>query len=68
MHSPQAAHVDVVYRTLHYFHGSCRRGVWMYKKGQYFITAYIDANWAGSTVDIQPTIGFCSYIRGNLVT
>ena len=32
------------------------------------IEVYMDANWVGFLVDRRSTMGYCTFVRGNLVT
>jgi hypothetical protein len=68
MHAPKAQHMQAVTRILQYLKGSPGRGIWMRKTGHNSITAYTDADWAGSPIDRRSTTGYCTFVGGNLVT
>ncbi|CAN6695941.1 unnamed protein product [Malus baccata var. baccata] len=48
--------------------GSVGRGIIMKNNGSNHILAYGDADWAGNALDRKSTTGFCTFVRGNLVT
>ena len=39
-----------------------------YNNGDLRLEAYTDAYWANSLVDRRSTIGYCTLLRGNLIT
>ena len=44
-------------------------GVILFKKGETLtLEAYTDADYSGSVVDRRSTSGYCTFLRGNLVT
>jgi Reverse transcriptase (RNA-dependent DNA polymerase) len=67
MHAPRTTHMNAVVRILKYLKGSPGRGVRMQKNRHVRITAYSDADWAGSS-DRRTTTGYCTFVGGNLVT
>jgi Reverse transcriptase (RNA-dependent DNA polymerase) len=67
MHSPRTPHLDVVNMILRYLKGTPRKGIWMRKNNTNVICGYSDADWVGS-FDRKSTIGFCTFVGGNLVT
>ena len=68
MHSPKESHLEAVYKILKYLQGSLRRGLFFKKSDSKKVEIYIDADWVGSANDIKSTIGYCTYVWGNLVT
>ncbi|KAM1588798.1 hypothetical protein FF1_027830 [Malus domestica] len=68
MHSPTPIHWEIVKGILRYLKGSIGKGLLMKKHRSNHIMAYIDADWAGNALDRKSTIGFCTFIGGNLVT
>ena len=41
----------------------------LYKaNGHLQVEAYTDADWAGSPLDRKSTIGYCTFLGGNLIT
>ncbi|XP_028960593.1 uncharacterized mitochondrial protein AtMg00810-like [Malus domestica] len=68
MHSPTLVHWEIIKRILRYLNGSIGRGIIMKNNGLNHILAYTDADWAGNALDRKSTTGFCTFVRGNLVT
>ncbi|KAM1794461.1 hypothetical protein ACFX11_034934 [Malus domestica] len=66
MHSPMMEHFNLVKRILRYLKGSVGHGIIMKKSTQ--ITGYCDADWAGNSIDCRSTMGYCTFMGGNLVT
>lgn len=66
MHSPKEAHIDIVYRILRCLKGSFGMAL-LFKKNKYKnLDAYAD--WAGLIEDRKSTIGYCTFVFGNLVS
>ena len=53
---------------LHYLKGNLGKGILFKKNNTLALEAYIDADCAGSLVDRRSTTGYCTFLRGNLVT
>lgn len=68
MHSPTDHHLQIVKRLLRYLTGTISRGIVMKKHGHFTIEGYCDSYWAGNSLDIKSTTGYCTFIGGNLVT
>lgn len=68
MHAPGLEHMDAVYRILRYLKGTPGKGLHFRKSESREISAYSDADWAGSPVDRRSTSGYCTFVWGNLVT
>ncbi|RVW27695.1 Retrovirus-related Pol polyprotein from transposon RE1 [Vitis vinifera] len=68
MHSPKESHLEAVYKILRYSKGSPRRGLFFKKGDSKKVEIYTDADWAGSGKIRRSTIGYCTYVWGNLVT
>ena len=67
MHSPHSEHLEAAYQILKYLKSSLGKGLFFKKGGQQTIEAYIDADWAGSIINRKSTLGYCTYVWGNLV-
>ncbi|XP_070665139.1 uncharacterized mitochondrial protein AtMg00810-like [Malus domestica] len=67
MHSPTLVHWEIVKRILRYLKGSVGRWIIMKNNGSNHILAYT-ADWARNALDRKSTIGFCTFVGGNLVT
>ncbi|KAM7520863.1 hypothetical protein LguiB_019825 [Lonicera macranthoides] len=68
MHLSRPAYFEAVYRILRYLKVPPGRGLLFKKHGHLQVEVYTDADWAGSVMDRRSTSGYCSFIRGNLVT
>lgn len=68
MYAPTPAHMDAAYRNLRYLKGCPRKGILYRQHDHHQVTAYTDANWARSLTDRRSTLGYCSFVWGNLVT
>lgn len=68
MHSPKERHLEAAYRVLRYLKGTPGKGLHFKKGENRFIEVFTDVDWAGAANDGRSTGGYCSYVRGNLVT
>ena len=68
MHDPREPHLQVVYRVLHYLKGNLGKGILFKKNNTLALEAYTDADYADFLVDRRSTIGYCTFLGGNLVT
>ena len=68
MHTPSMDHMKIVRRVLRYLKGFIGRGILMHNNNHTHISGYIDADWAGNALDCKSITGFCTFVRGNLVT
>ncbi|XP_048433395.1 uncharacterized mitochondrial protein AtMg00810-like [Pyrus x bretschneideri] len=68
LHSPTSLHWEIVKRLLRYLKGSVGKGILMKKNGLGHIMGYTDVDWAGNALDRKSTIGFGTFVGGNLVT
>ncbi|WKA05210.1 hypothetical protein VitviT2T_023189 [Vitis vinifera] len=68
MHDPKKPHLQAAYRVLHYLKGNLGKGILFKKNNTLALEAYTDADYAGSLVDRRSTIGYCTFLVGNLVT
>ena len=59
MHSPSVSHMYAVYRILRYLKGTPGKGVFFKKNKERSAEVFVDADWAGSTVDRRSTSGYC---------
>ena len=68
MHSPYEENLDPVFRILRYLKSTPGKGL-LFKKGdQRTIEANTDVDWVGSITDRRSTLGYCTFVWGNLVT
>lgn len=68
MHCPREDHMDAVIRLLRYLKSSVGKGLMFSKNNHLDIEGYIDANWAGNISDRKSTLGYFTFVGGNLVT
>ena len=68
MHDPREAHLQATYKVLHYLKGNPRKGILFKKNNTLTLEAYTDVDYASSIVDRRSTIGYCTFLGGNLVT
>jgi hypothetical protein len=68
MHDPRVRHMKAVNRILQYLKATPGRGILFKRGGSLTMEAYTDADYAGSLSDRRSTIGYCTFLCGNLVT
>ncbi|XP_058726358.1 uncharacterized mitochondrial protein AtMg00810-like [Vicia villosa] len=67
MHAPGAAHFEAIFIILIYFKGTSRKGLILKNRGHIPIEAYTNADWASNINDKRSTLGYCTFVSGNLV-
>lgn len=67
MHDPRESHFVAVKRILRYIKGSMHQGH-VFSPSPLLLTAYSDADWAGSHMDRRSTTGFCLFLGSNLIS
>ena len=68
MHSPRNSNFQAVNRVLRYLKGTTGLGITYKKIVKIDFVLYTGSDFAGCRVDYRSTIGYCTLIRGNLVT
>ena len=69
MHNPEEQHMKVVIRILRHLKLNPGKRILFSKNEDYNnIEVYTDANWAGSASDRRSTLGYFTFVGGNLVT
>ena len=68
LHSPTSIHWTTVKRILRYIRGTLRVGLKITKSKYTLVSAFSDADWAGSPDDRRSTGGFTVYFGDNLVS
>jgi len=53
---------------LWYLKGASGKGLYYHLSSHLNIVGYSDADWAGDPIDRRSTIGYCTFVGGNLVT
>ena len=68
MHQPKKVHQTVALRILIYVKSSSGKGL-LYKKYVHIhISGYFDSDYAGDKGDGKSIIGYCTFVRENLMT
>ena len=68
MHNPSNQHMSIVNRILAYLKPSPGKGILFSKHGHLDIDGYTNSDFAGSKLDKKSTLGYVSFVGGNLVT
>ena len=68
MHYPNKECLKALYQVLKYLKGSPRKGLMFRSKNNFQIEAYTDVDWTRSITNRRTTLGYYSFIGGNLVT
>ena len=68
MHRLSEDHMDVVTRILRYLKSSPGKGLIFLKNNQLNVDGYTNTDWAGNVSDRKSTLGYFTFVRGNLVT
>ena len=68
MRSPRSSHFQAANRVLRYLKGTTGLCITYKSIGKIDLTLSIDSDFASSKVDYRSTTGYCTILRGNLVT
>ncbi|KAI3440844.1 uncharacterized protein J3R85_003080 [Psidium guajava] len=68
MSSPHTSHWDAIIKILRYLKKARGHRLIYQDHGHKRVEAFSDANWAGSPIDRRSTSGYCTFVRGNLVS
>jgi hypothetical protein len=68
MHDPREPHLALIKRLLRYVKGTLDFGLHLSASSVSSLTAYYDADWAGCPDTRRSTLGFCVYLRDDLVS
>jgi hypothetical protein len=68
LHTPTTVHWSAVKRTLRYIHGTPKLGLNIRKSKSLMVSAFSDADWAGSVDDRRSTGGFAVFLGSNLIS
>lgn len=66
MHASTTVHLEAAYQIIRYLKKS-GKGLLYSKRGDLFVEAYIDADWAGSEFGRRSTSGYSMFVGENLV-
>lgn len=67
MHNPLTSHFTSVKRILRHIKGTLHLRL-AFTKSSFQLSAYSDADWAGSAIDRRSTGGYCVYLGSNLAS
>jgi histone deacetylase 1/2 len=68
LHAPTTEHWSAVKRILRYVQDTLKVGITFVKSSSIFLSAFSDADWAGSLADRRSTGGFAIFVGPNLVS
>lgn len=68
LHTPTELHWTAVKRILRYVKGTCETGLKLARSSSTVLSAFSDADWAGSTDDRRSTSGFAIFFGSNLIS
>ena len=68
MQAPYIDHWNAVIRILRYIKKAPGQGLLYRDRGDTQVSAYCDADWAGSPLDRRSTTGYCVSIGGNIIS
>ena len=68
MKDPHLPHWEAVIRIVRYLKSHLGCGLLYKTNGHLQIEAYTDTDWVGSLSDRKSTIGYCTFLGGNLIT
>ena len=68
MHNPKEIHLKAAYRVFLYLKAHPGKGVLFKKTSEIALAIYTDADFVGSPLDRRLTTGYCTFLRGNLVS
>ena len=68
MHCPSEDHMSAMVRILRYLKSSPRKGLMFTKNQHLHIDGYTNADWARNITDRKSTLGYFTFVGGNLVT
>lgn len=68
MHNPREVHLQAAHRMLHYLKGTLGKCILFKRHGRLTIEAYTDDDYIRSIVDRRSTLGYFTFLGGNLVT
>ena len=68
MHDPRKPHMDAVERILRYLKTASSKGLLFTKHNHLKVEGYTNADWVGSVDNRRFTLGYFTFVGGNLVT
>ncbi|GAA0143494.1 hypothetical protein LIER_35754 [Lithospermum erythrorhizon] len=68
MHSPTVCNLTDIKRILRYLSGTSTHDIQLYKVAHLQLKAFSDSDWVGRPTTRRLTIGFCVFLRSNLIS
>ena len=68
MHNPGEQHMNAVMHILRYLNSAPEKGIFTKNVDCQSVDAYSDVDWAGAIDDRRSTLGYFTFVGGNLVT
>ncbi|GKE11083.1 ribonuclease H-like domain-containing protein [Tanacetum coccineum] len=68
IHDPREPHLAALKRVLRYVRGTFDFGLKLYSSSTSSLVAYSDADWAGCPTTRRSTLGYCVFLRNNLLS
>ncbi|XP_019160754.1 PREDICTED: uncharacterized protein LOC109157309, partial [Ipomoea nil] len=65
---PKESHLIATKKIIRYLKGTINVGLWYPKEGDFTLTGYSDADFAGCKIDRKSTSGTCQFLGGRLVS
>nr|GEU72471.1 uncharacterized mitochondrial protein AtMg00810-like [Tanacetum cinerariifolium] len=66
--APKAPHLHAVKRIFRYLKGEPHLGLWYPKDSSFNLVAYLDSDYAGTSLDRKSTTGGCQFLRCRLIS
>jgi hypothetical protein len=66
MHATRKTHMEAIDKNLRFLKGTPRKGILMKKYNTNIVCGYTNADWTNS-FDRKSTIGYCTFVHGNIV-
>ncbi|GKC06287.1 retrovirus-related pol polyprotein from transposon TNT 1-94 [Tanacetum coccineum] len=66
--TPKVLHLHAVKRIFRYLKGHPKFGLWYLRDSPFELVAYIDSDYASTSLDRKSTIGGCQFLRSRLIS
>ncbi|GJY97541.1 putative ribonuclease H-like domain-containing protein [Tanacetum coccineum] len=66
--TPKESHLHAVKRIFRYLKGQPKLGLWCLKDSTFDLVAYIDSDYAGTSLDMKSTIRVCQFLGCRLIS
>ena len=68
MHDSREIHLQAAYRVIHYLKTHLGKGILFKKTSDIALAIYTDTDFVVSPLDWRSTTGYCTFLRGNLIS